>query len=597
MVIAAKQRANAPPGRSVQKRFFFVKAACYLFICLSALLALSNLVFSGSWFSSHEDWRYFVLLDQVRKSFLSGNLYPRWMPDLFGGYGYPTFVFYQPGFFFAGLLFSILPGYPLYVFYVLLLFLFILGSIAVFEIALLLVKEYSAALFVAIMFLLTPYLYVNLFVRGALSELMAMLLTPLPLLFLFRFAKTMEINGRVSILNLAFLVFFFGLVILSHPATALFYVPAFALLAILQAKELAYRHQYLVHISVAALLAFLWTSSYWFPLIQMRPYVQMNRLIEGPYRASAHVVHWPQFFSRFWGFGNSGPSPDDSLPLPLGTIHFTVACLGFCLSYRTRLIRHSFLIYLVLILMMSPLSTLLWDKFLPLRFVQFPWRLLSVTAIFQALAISGLALFLRGRIPVLKKMLYGALIGITVLWQLPAFKPQSRVDFKRGYYLFLRNLRTGFHTFAVTWEYTPKNGAEKVIGLGPRGNGRPLVETESRSKIFYQKGHSPFRIRFKTTLHKKDTITINQIYFPDWKIMVNQRELSQPSIRKSLGPDARIRIGPLPPGTYEVVAFYKGPPHSRARQILATILASILVTILVVYNKRENRSSRREKPG
>ena len=31
---------------------------------------------------------------------------PRWIPDLNGGYGYPLFVFYQPGYFYVSRLFS-----------------------------------------------------------------------------------------------------------------------------------------------------------------------------------------------------------------------------------------------------------------------------------------------------------------------------------------------------------------------------------------------------------------------------------------------------------------------------------------------------------
>src|SRR5262245_38773724 len=40
-----------------------------------------------------------------------GSWYPRWLPDLNGGYGYPVFVFYQPGYFYVshGLSFVPLP--------------------------------------------------------------------------------------------------------------------------------------------------------------------------------------------------------------------------------------------------------------------------------------------------------------------------------------------------------------------------------------------------------------------------------------------------------------------------------------------------------
>lgn len=562
------------------------KYVCYFIILLSALLTLSALLFSRAWFSSHESWRYFVLLDQFKKSFLCGNIYPRWLPDLYGGYGYPIFLFYQPGFFFLGLLFSFLPGYPLLVFYFLIFFLFILGSICVFEIAFIIIKENLGALFAALMFLLTPYIYVNLFVRGDLSELTAMLLTPVPFYFLLKFIQILENTHQVSYKNLTLLVLSFGLVIISHPATALFYVPAFGLLAILQAKGLKYPKIYLVNLFVAMLLALLWTSAYWLPLFQMSQYVSGQRLIEDYYRASGHVVYLGQLFSRFWGFGTSNFSGHDGMPFPLGAIHFMVAFLGFFLGFKNRLIRNSFFIYVALIFIMTPGCTILWDRFLLFRYVQFPWRILSVTAIFQVMGGLGFVLYLKNQKKTLMKLLLCAVIGLTVFWEWPAFKAGGRVDFQKGYFLFLRNIRAGFHTFAVKWEYTPRNGAERVIALGPRGNGRPLVETELKKKIMYLKGHSQFKLHFKAELVRVGTITINQIYLPDWKIVVNNKNLDQKYIKGKIGPDARIRIGPLPPGTYEVVAYYKGPPYSSYRVAIVMILVVSLILAVFSYNKR-----------
>ena len=145
-----------------------------LLIALS-LVPLSPLLVSGTWPVSHEISRYIVLLDGFRDAFLHGILYPRWLPDLFGGYGYPTFCFYQPGFFYAALPFSFLPGYPLVTMYLALLLLFSLGTVGIYKLCAELSGR-TVGLLCAALFVLTPYLYVNLYVRGDLSELAAMLL-------------------------------------------------------------------------------------------------------------------------------------------------------------------------------------------------------------------------------------------------------------------------------------------------------------------------------------------------------------------------------------------------------------------------------------
>src|SRR5581483_8741598 len=44
-----------------------------------------------------------LLIEQFRNVFLHGWLYPRWLPELMKGNGYPTFLFYQPALFFLAL--------------------------------------------------------------------------------------------------------------------------------------------------------------------------------------------------------------------------------------------------------------------------------------------------------------------------------------------------------------------------------------------------------------------------------------------------------------------------------------------------------------
>jgi uncharacterized membrane protein len=176
----------------------------YLLILLAAFLVVTPIIIPCSWPFSHEGTRYIMLLDHFKDAVANGVLYPRWLPDAYGGYGYPLFLFYQPGFFFAALPFSFLPGYPLCTMYIFLIFLFFAGGVGAYKLC----KELSGPLigfFCSILFLLTPYLYVNLYVRGDLSELMAMLLCPWPIFFLVILKKRIQQNARLvwSMLGIA----------------------------------------------------------------------------------------------------------------------------------------------------------------------------------------------------------------------------------------------------------------------------------------------------------------------------------------------------------------------------------------------------------
>ncbi|MDH5638203.1 MAG: hypothetical protein OEZ04_06900 [Nitrospinota bacterium] len=76
------------------------------------LFLFSSILVDGMYYSEEikfvmaDPMRYLILTDRFQEAILSGNMYPRWLPDLFFGYGYPTFLFYPPGYFyFSSILF------------------------------------------------------------------------------------------------------------------------------------------------------------------------------------------------------------------------------------------------------------------------------------------------------------------------------------------------------------------------------------------------------------------------------------------------------------------------------------------------------------
>jgi hypothetical protein len=201
--------------KHIMSKFFYVPLICF------PLIPLSPLIGSWAWPSTHETDRYIILLHCFREAFLQGFLYPRWIPSLLGGYGYPTFCFYQPGFFYFALPFSFLPGYPFATIQLTLYTIFLIGTVGMYKLCSELAGR-GIAMICLVIFLFTPYLYVNLYVRGDLSELTSMLLCPWPLFFLLRLKKRVEQEQR-SYWPLICLAFTLAAVIVSHPATALLF--------------------------------------------------------------------------------------------------------------------------------------------------------------------------------------------------------------------------------------------------------------------------------------------------------------------------------------------------------------------------------------
>lgn len=192
----------------------------------AAGIAASPLLLAGTWQRSHEELRYVVLTDLFASALREGVAWPRWLPDLYGGYGYPTFCFYQPGFFFVGALFSLLP-LPLHRSLALaLVALLYAGALGAWHLGAALANRRHAA-FAAALFLLTPYLYVDLYVRGDLSEAMALLLGPWSFVALLALERRLA-RGESPALAMLGLAAAIAALVLAHPVPPLAPLPALA---------------------------------------------------------------------------------------------------------------------------------------------------------------------------------------------------------------------------------------------------------------------------------------------------------------------------------------------------------------------------------
>ncbi len=127
-------------------------------------------------------WIHLNWLEQFPRLFREGNLYPRWMPDSFWGFGSPAFYFYPPLAYWCGSLISFINPSPVAIYQILGL----LGTIAsVWTCNLYLrsiVKNKRSALMGALIYGVFPYRLIDLYLRNALGEHIAFIF--LPLIFL-----------------------------------------------------------------------------------------------------------------------------------------------------------------------------------------------------------------------------------------------------------------------------------------------------------------------------------------------------------------------------------------------------------------------------
>jgi hypothetical protein len=571
----------------VQKRFlsntdlFYI---CAIAFCVMALL-LPLLGMEGM-HDSHDDLRYPLMTLHFQNAIESGNMYPRWLPDLAGGYGYPTFLFYQPAFFYLATFFHLVTGSIVLAMKLTILAIFLFGGIGCYFLGREMYHR-QAGFFAALLFFLVPYQFVNLYVRGDLSELMAVCLSPWPLFFALRLRSVGNRSGWSYVLGLSFSL---AAIIYSHPVIAMFFTAVFVVLVPAMAMTCnGQRFSFFTKSLVAMTAALALSSPYWFTVLQLSPYVNLEVAREGYFAIADHFVQWDQFFSRFWGFGSSFKGASDRMPFALGLPHFLLAVLGGIVGTISQKYRVFFLtlllVYFSALMMMTDLLASIWKKFWFLQAVQFSWRLLGITASLQITAALGLYSLKWNKKAVSGVVLIGLLA--TALSYPRMFTPKRPIELTEVKIATeWENRTSSFQNFAALNEFLPAT-VKNYKSLPPRGN-RPIIFFSQGVQYERLGALSAHRIQFRAYAERPSRAVILQFYFPGWQVEVNGSLIPESELVRNLGPAGLIDIT-LEPGESIIKASYDGPPGWKVRNyIIVIILLATGVAFFFIekYRKR-----------
>lgn len=594
------------------------------------------------WPDTHEGNRYQVLLQFHLDAFREGHWFPRWLPDMTGGYGYPLFVFYQPGFFLLALPVALVTGNAALSVPIVVALLFATGGTGAFVLGRLLAGPNGGALAAGV-FLLTPYHFVNLYVRGDLSELMAALLTPWPLVGLLLLEQATG-RGRSCLKGSLVLGIGLACIVVSHPITAFFLFPVLACIAVflISAHAAATRSALVVEILTAFAFGLAASSFYWVHVLQMLPCASLSEVgtTTSFFGVHRHTVEFHQFFSRAWGYGLSAPdSANDSMSFQLGLPHFLLALSGLAMGKKNRQTLFFGALYLLLILLMSPLAVWFWR--IPfLKSIQFPWRILSVTAVIQMVCVLGWFDRTAYR-PKWSTPALGWIAGVLVLpclffWQPKIRRVETMItvhpavlqsvgdrcrqtagcrvsenDRRADPWRFLKlitrtpaQMKTNPPDLAEIsasalalarasprrfynldrGEWLPKTARPELLP-GPR---HELLFLSVDGHLTADAGNSPYFISCRITPEASPAeVIVNQFYFPGWRVRLNGMEMPDERLRNQLTPDGRIRVIIPSTESYHLEAWYDGPPHWRMRSVLvALILCAFALFRMRMHRRR-----------
>gem|GEM_PF-5408501 len=518
-----------------------------------------------SWYNSSQSYRYPYLLVLFREQFLAGYWYPRWLPGLMGGYGYPTFVFYPPGFWFLALPVSFMFGLSLFTIKLTLLLMMVGGGIGAYRLARCFCSSGSAMLAV-IAFYLTPEIGHLLYDTGDFAELLGLLLCPWVLYHLMMLSDHIK-HDRHCLRSAVWLGVMLACVVYAHAIVTVWLAVALILCVLGCALDNRRPGKTIAIAALSALLAMALSSPYWFPSLSLSQHIDYGTSL---YVFSIQSMRFAELFSF--------ASDRVGLILPV------LAAAGFYYGRHSRLIIAVTIGSALCIFYMLPASLAVRDYFTLLRYLQDPQRVIPVLASFQLI---GIAFFLgyaelRWPWPTIQKAGMIA-IGLLLLAGSDHYKLRGFMNYSSYYH----SRPWEFEDMTNTREFRPKHA--RTAALIPRArHGTPIAMVDGSSGyITGMKGQTGTDVRLDLVSGGATKIIFNQFYFPGWNVTVNDmpvqycpRVSNHPYIY-CIDKQGRMNIFIRDAGNHTLHIWYEGVPYAGWRNLIA-----ILTALLALFGLR-----------
>ena len=536
-----------------------------VFLLLNWLI-LRPILRSDTFFLPH-DSTWLVRLHQFDKAVSLGQFPPRLAPDMAYGYGYPIFKYYAPLFtLLSWLVFKLIGDYALSV----TLVVFLANLVGSWGMFLLGKRLYGfwGGLVSSAAFIFLPFRALDIYVRGAFAEILAINHLPFWLYF-FILLSAKKFNKKALV---GFILISAGL-ILSHNLYLLVlacFLPLW-LIYFFSSGGFSWKKKILILIG-AAFLVLLITAWFWLPLvIGLKDVGALEQA--GKTSFLDHFVYPKQLWNWPWGFAGSAPGLADGMSFKLGKAHILLALAGVILIFLNK--KSSRLLWLFLgvclggLFLALPWSISFWRTMPLLSTIQFPWRFLGLSAPILALLSGGVVLigksffFVRIR----KLSVLTALLAVFLFsfFNFKYFAPQKIVLSAQKNLLdrevIYRSSQAVAEYYPAAVIFRPEEKPDWPLAFSGQQTAQVVAET-------------PFKIIFR--LNDPGQININRFYFPGWQLFLENKPVSinpEPAI-------GRIQFEAEEKGEYRLS--FVTTPWEKIAYVL-TVLGVIILIIVTIF--------------
>lgn len=518
----------------VVRKYWQIVAIFFLWLFASFPL------FGNRFIPTHDGEYHLIRIYEFSKVLASGNLFPRWAPELNSRYGFPLFIFHYPFPNYVGSFFHIF-GFPLVQSFHMSL---ALGMfVAAIGCYFFLKKEFLdkfPAFIGAVIFLTIPYLYVDVYIRGSIGEIWGIA---------WAFAALASMVWGKPI----FLAVSIGLLIISHNIMAMLMIPMFFGYSFFFYRD---RLKYI-------LLGILTASYFWIPaLLESKFVVGLNSVTYSDHFPDLTQLLFPSWGSNFSqpGLANNEMSQQIGV-IPLIIIFITVIKIIKIINQRKKVseshkIFYFFGVTVLSIFFMFSFSDPLWKLFSFLQYIQYPWRLLSV--LFVTVPFLG-AIVVKNARPI-----FGwGLIILSILFSFSYMQPVTYEPRNDEYYLTKREFTDGTssmgNSFTTVWTPWKKE--------------RPLsrVEVIQGNASVFALTSTTLSDTFTIASEGMSVIRVNRLYYPGWVVRVNGNNIPVEYMKEG------IITFPVSSGTHNVVVSFGSTPTRTIANSISLVSLGILI--------------------
>jgi hypothetical protein len=512
---------------------------------------------------------------------VQGQFFPRWLPELMLGYGYPVFNYYAPGSYYAVAALHLL-GLSYYSAMVITFAAaFMAAGIGMYLWAsdIFGTKHPGAALVSATAYMYAPYLFMNVYISGALPAAWGQAILPwvfwsVRRLFYARQPGAYLLPVGVSLAALA----------LTHNVTLLFTAPALIAYTVVVWWQTGRSARTLVWAVAGMSLAMGVSAFFWLPAFLERTYlsdtahtIAVTRWLPGSFWTLSNLLD-----TRFrYGLGFERP-------IRLGLVQLVLATTGFAVVMARRASRQNlpsraewWLLAAIAVgtcALMMNWAQPLWQASELLSMTQFPWRLLTIVSLPLALFTGGIVFgFNRswGRIQQghIVALAGSVLLGAIILAHAPhldwmdMFSPltvqtsvpvEAQLERDQGAF-------AGGEGSSYMQEYKPR-WADKTLTLVPTGELPP-----SARELTIHTG-SAYSLDLTVGSDSEGPLRFSDFYFPGWSVMLDQ------SLRLQTYPSTNLGLltVDVPVGRHTLQVRWSGTPLQQWSDRASLVALAIL---------------------